>query len=193
MTDARYFRASVVLPARLRDARVRSFSAPETAEERRERAGREEALRQEGARKERAAYEAPLAALARATELLDRRAAELEVHVKPQILELVRLVAAEVLRREVEAGRYDLEAIIRDCLALARGVERGCVARLHPADHAAWTAGERVKGFDNVKIEWRADPAVERGSCRLETPYGEVARDLSTVTADVFAALDGRR
>jgi len=33
---------------------------------------------------------------------------------------------------------------------------------------------------------------VEPGSCRLETPYGDVTRDLSMVVDDVFAAIDGK-
>ena len=152
MTQAMAFRTTLTFPASLRDARFRSLTAPESAEERDQRLSREEALRQEGAARERAKFAAPLAALAQAADRLERRAAELETTVKPQIVDLVRSIAGEVLRREIDAGRYDLEAIVRDCLSLARGVERGTVAHLHPRDHAAWVSGERVKGFDGVKI-----------------------------------------
>lgn len=169
------------------------MTSPETPDERDARVRHEEALRQEGARVERESLAGAASSLTEAAAVIARRADELENSARAQVLGLVRAIVHEVLRREVEAGRYDLEAIVRDCLRIARGVERGAVVHLNPRDHAAWTSTERNAAFTDVKVEWKADAAVSPGSCRLETPYGDVMREISLVAADVFAAVEGRR
>jgi flagellar biosynthesis/type III secretory pathway protein FliH len=122
-------------------------------------------------------------ALGAAAEEIARRGASLEERAVPR---LVALAKAE--------GRYDLERIVRECLALARGGERGAVVALHPADLAAaeeagWGRGEGLP----PAVVLKADPAVERGGCRVETPYGNVLREPAKAVQDVFAAVDGRR
>lgn len=183
------YRMILGFPGPVRDARLRALVPVPNESERRARAAREEALRAEGAR----SLEPLARALSAAAERIDAAAAALERDAKPQIVELAKAIASEVLGREVEAGRYDLEAIVGDALKIARGAERGVVVRLHPKDHQAAVASGALATREGVPVKLAADPSLAPGSVRVETPYGDVARDLAVVVADVFAAVDGRR
>ena len=165
---AHSFRVSLAFPRPVVGARLRSMETLATPDDHRERAAREDRWRQEGAASERSKLAPVAAALTAAAARVDAAAGRLEESTRAQILELVKAIVGECLRREVAEGRYDLAAIVRDGLKVARGVERGAV-RLQP------------------------DPSVERAGCRVDTPYGEVVRDLPSAVADVFAAVEGKR
>jgi flagellar assembly protein FliH len=174
----------VKLPALPREVRVRAVVArggPAVAGEERER----------GAQQEAAKLESALRALSEAAREIGRRAERLETDAEPALLALVKSIASEILRREIEEGRYDLASLIRSCLAVARGVDRA-VVKLHPADYDRAIGSTELAALGS-HVVLRADPAVERAGCRVETPYGTVARDLETAVGDVFAAVDGRR
>jgi flagellar assembly protein FliH len=164
-----------------------------TPDDHRERAAREDRWRTEGAASERAKLAPVSAALSAAAARVEAAAGRLEESTKSQILELVKAIVGEVLRREVADGRYDLAAIVRDGLRVARNIERGAVVRLHPQDYEAAAAGGVLRQFEGSPVRLQADPSVERAGCRVDTPYGEVVRELSAAVADVFAAVEGKR
>ena len=135
--------------------------ASERAREEGREAGRREAL--EGAAR---ALEAAVA----------RIEAEREVALAALSAEAVDLavaIARTLVRCEIEAGRADVERIVRDTLA-ASGVGRGaCVVHLHPADAARL---ERVSFRAGTVIE--SDHEVARGDVHVTTPWGVLVRDV---------------
>ncbi|HKE00711.1 MAG TPA: FliH/SctL family protein [Planctomycetota bacterium] len=171
------------MPRPVRDVRLVAFAAPAGRETARRR---EDAARADGVRGEAERQATARAALESAAVALRERTEALEQSAEPRLVALVKAIAAEVLQRELEDGRYDLAAMVRACLSAARGVDRGATVRVHPLDYDAVS---RTDGVANVV----ADASVERGGCRVETPYGCVARDLEAAVAAVFAAVDGRR
>ncbi len=94
---------------------------------------------------------------------------------------LATAIARQLLAVELDAGRYDVEAMVRETLA-ASGVGRGsCTVHLHPADASAL---ESCSFRAATKVE--ADEDVPRGHVHVTTPDGLVVRDLD-------AALDAIR
>ncbi len=189
------FRRSLPTTAKIRDVRLRAFAAPPDPRETAEIAARREEIRSQGARDERARLVPLVAALERGSLDLARSTERAEERAESRMLELVKAIALEVLRRDVEEGRYDLPRIVGECLAIARGVDRGVTVLLHPDDHETLrgSGGADTMVKESPTLRFRSDPAVARGGCVLETPYGTVARDLETAIADVLAAVDGRR
>ena len=175
------------------DARLRTLQGIPTQEDAKETAAREDRLRSEGTAAERAKLAPALAALAAASARLEGSAASLEERTKQQMVELVKAIVVEVLRREVAEGRYDLGSIVRE----------GCAPR------AAWSAESSCASIPKIttrptpeapsppsrtqRSNPRATRRCARAGCKVETPYGEVVRDLGAIVADVFAAVEGKR
>lgn len=83
-------------------------------------------------------------------------------------------IARELVQQEFDAGRYDLERIVRESLSVS-GVARGesVVVHVHPEDAASlegvpFRAGTSVVG----------DPEIARGDVHVTTPHGTLVRDL---------------
>lgn len=205
---ARGLRTTVVLPAPLRDAWLRSLTANLSVEERSAIAAEEAAraaeeasrraavelqIKEKAAREERARLEPLLAALKTVNIQLRDRVASLEVDAKPQIVELAKAIATEITRREVEEGRYNLADVVQECFTIARGVDKGAVIYLHPSDYETALSGGELRTFEKDNITIKADAGLTRGGCRVATAYGDVVRDLDAAIADVLAAVDGRR
>lgn len=201
-------RVTVKFPAPLRDARLRSLTPLYTPEEHAEMeaaaaaaraaeaalaAAHDAAIREEATRGERQRLEPLVAALVAANTQLMRRVETLERDAKPQIVELAKAIGSEVVKREVEDGRYNLTAIVQDCFAIARGVEKGAVIYLNPGDYESAVAGGELRILEKENITIKPDTGLARGGCRVETPYGDVLRDMGAAVADVLAAVDGRR
>lgn len=90
-----------------------------------------------------------------------------------QAVDLAIAVARTLVRCEIDAGRADVERIVRETLA-ASGVGRGaCVVHLHPADAARL---ERVSFRAGTVIE--SDHEVARGDVHVTTPWGVLVRDV---------------
>ena len=103
-------------------------------------------------------------------ELLEEEAAEA---LTAQAIELGVGIAATLLRTELDAGRYDLETIVRESLA-ASGAGRARV-RVHvaPADAERLATTPFREGTEVV-----ADPALRRGDVHVETERGLLVREI---------------
>ncbi len=146
---------------------------------------RDEALRAAGA--EAAARElrdGACAALDAAAERLEADRARLAEELAPTAVELALAIARELLRAEVDAGRYDLEAIVRDTLRAADHGHGTCAVHLNPEDAAA-LAGARFRA--GVHVE--PDTGVGRGCVHVATPQGLLVRDLRGALDGVAAKL----
>jgi flagellar biosynthesis/type III secretory pathway protein FliH len=96
-------------------------------------------------------------------------------------------IARELVQQEFDAGRYDLESIVRDSLAVS-GVPRGesVIVHIHPADAAALEGIAFRAGTEVV-----ADPEVERGDVHTTTPHGTLVRDLDHALTSITERLRG--
>jgi flagellar biosynthesis/type III secretory pathway protein FliH len=95
-------------------------------------------------------------------------------------VELALEITRCLLRAEIPAGRYDLEAIVRESLSLS-GAERGrCVVHLNPVDAEAIADVPLRSG-----TELEPDPNVPRGSVHVTTPQGLLVRDLEEAVKSI--------
>jgi len=96
-------------------------------------------------------------------------------------------IARELVQQEFDAGRYDIERIVRDSLAVS-GVPRGdsVTVHVHPEDA---TALEQVPFRAGTVVV--ADPEIARGDVHTTTPHGTLVRDLEHALASIAERLRG--
>jgi len=95
-------------------------------------------------------------------------------------------IAEHLLRVELDAGRYDLEQIVRSTLA-ASDVGRGaCVVHLAPED------ARRLEGvpFRSLTV-LEPDPNMKPGDVHVTTPQGLLVRDLEVTLASIAERILG--
>lgn len=128
-------------------------------------------------------------ALDQAAGALETAAAELEAeHARAAKLavEMALEISRVLLRREAQAGNYDLETIVRETLAVS-GVDRGrCVVHLNPEDaktleHVTFRAGTVIE----------PDVAVARGNVQVSTPRGLLVREFEQALDAIGGELRG--
>jgi flagellar assembly protein FliH len=139
----------------------------------------------------RGAAEGEARALANAVRRLDDAAAELarareesDRAVAEDAVQLAVVIARELVRREVDAGRHDIERIVREALHVSGAGRAECVVHLHAEDlnrlaNVAFRSATRLE----------ADPEVARGDVHVSTPRGIVVRDLDAALASVAERL----
>jgi flagellar assembly protein FliH len=104
--------------------------------------------------------------------------------VEEQLLELAIDVAAKVLVQEIQAGRHEIEPIVRE--ALEHVPQRTDVTvHLNPADLADCLP----ENLDDGELRLVADPSVPRAGCRLDTPQGVVESSPIGRLEDIAEAL----
>jgi flagellar biosynthesis/type III secretory pathway protein FliH len=114
-----------------------------------------------------------VAALVQAREESDRAVAEDSV-------KLATVIARELVRREVDAGRHDIERVVREALQVSGAGRAECVVHLHAEDMKRLTG---VAFRSATRLE--ADPEIARGDVHVSTPRGVVVRDLDAALAAV--------
>jgi len=112
-------------------------------------------------------------ALDSASERFDQLTEEARGQVSETAVTLALEIARRLLRVEVEAGRYDLEKVVREALAESGTGRRNCTVHLNPKD------AERLSeiSFRNG-TELEADVSVPLGNVHITTPDGLLVRDL---------------
>lgn len=122
-----------------------------------------------------------VAELARAREESDRAVAE-------DTAKLALGIVREIVRTEIDAGRYDIERLVREALHVSGAGRAACVVHLHAED---------LKRLSNVAFRsatrLEADPEVARGDVHVSTPRGIVVRDLDAALASVAERLEEDR
>jgi flagellar assembly protein FliH len=145
-----------------------------------------EAARQETAARGRLLEQA-LDALARPFEGLEQRFHE-------EVVELVRAVARQLLRRELRLDPGHVVGVVREGLAALPMAATDVVVRLHPDDAAVMR--ECLAPADGER-SWRIepDPLLERGGCVVLTSQSQVDGRLETRLGRTIATLfeDERR
>jgi len=161
--------------------------------QRAQREGFEEGRRAglEAARQETAAR---VRALEQALDALSRPFEGLEQRFHEEIVELVRAIARQLLRRELRLDPTHVVGVVREALAALPMGATDVVVRLHPDDAAVMR--ECATAPDDGR-SWRidADPMLERGGCLVVTPQSQVDGRLETRLARTIATMfeDERR
>ena len=136
------------------------------------RAGGDEALR------------SAAAALERARASFDEARSSLADEAVQDVVWLAVEIASHLVRGEIDAGRYDLERIVRDVLEAADVGRAACTLHLHPED---------AKALGSVPL--RAGTAIEedvevaRGDVHVTTPHGVMSRQLEEASASIREAI----
>ncbi len=127
-------------------------------------------------------------ALERALDALSRPFEGLDQRFHEEILELVKAVARQLVRREMRLDPTHIVGVVREGLAALPMAAADIVVRMHPDDAQvmreclASEAGER-----NWRIE--PDPLMERGGCVIATPDSQVDSRLETRLGRVIATM----
>jgi flagellar assembly protein FliH len=104
---------------------------------------------------------------------------ELSTRTADALLDLALDVAAQVVRREIEADREAILPVVREALGLVIESHAHPTVRLAPADFAlvreALQEDGRFHGCRCVE-----DAAIQPGGCRVESAHGEVDATLAT-------------
>lgn len=130
-------------------------------------------------------------ALERALDVLSRPFEELEQRFNEEILELVKAVSRQLVRREMRLDPTHIVGVVREGLAALPMSAADIVVRMHPDD--AQVMRECVTGDAGAPGEraWRieADPLMERGGCIIVTPTSQVDSRLETRLGRVIATM----
>jgi len=126
--------------------------------------------------------------LAGALDALASPFAGLEQRFHEEIIELVRAVCRQLVRREMQLDPSHVAGTVREALAALPMAANDVVVRVHPQDAAVLedcltpAAGSRA---------WRieADPLLERGGCLVTTTSSQVDGRLETRLARTIATL----
>ncbi|MBL8861979.1 MAG: hypothetical protein JNK02_08190 [Planctomycetes bacterium] len=131
------------------------------------------------------AAEAAGGSLADAVRRLDAAAEELrrsreasDQAVAEDAARLALAIAREIVRREVDAGRYDIERIVREALAASGAGRAACVVHLNPAD-LELLAGVPFRAATRLE----SDPEVAPGDVHVSTARGTLVRDADAALA----------
>lgn len=128
------------------------------------------------------------AALTTVLDALARPMRELDRQVQDQLVELVRAVARQLIRRELRTAPGEVVGVIRAGLDALPTAASNVIVTLHPEDAAL--VRERLQPSDG-ETPWKiqADPILERGSCRITSETSQVDGRLETRLGRVVAAL----
>lgn len=143
------------------------------------RAGLEAARKDVAARAQ--ALEKALDALSRPFEALEQRFLE-------EVVELVKAVARQLLRREMRLDPTHIVGVVREGLAALPMAAADVVVRMHPDDAAVM---RECLAADTAERSWRieADPLMERGGCVVLTPQSQVDGRLETRLGRTIATM----
>jgi len=144
----------------------------------------------------RGAIEAEARQLAQARQALVAAAGEigrlregLLKEAEGQLADLAVAIARKVLAQEIQAGRYEIEPIVKEALAQVPDA-RDVVVRLHPADLArCQAAGQDQDQGADARVRFVADPDVPQAGCVIETPEGVLGSVVDGQLGEIGEAL----
>jgi flagellar assembly protein FliH len=131
-------------------------------------------------------------ALERILDSLARPLGELDQRFYEEVLELVKAVARQLVRREMKLDPTHIAGVIREGLAALPMSATDIVVKLHPDD--AVVVRERLASgpaADPTERSWRieVDPLMDRGGCLILTPNSQVDGRLETRLGRAIATM----
>ncbi len=153
---------------------------------RRAREVEEAAFARGRAQGQQAALAGAAGALLRASETLEASRQQAAADIARDAARLGIEIARTLLRCEIDAGRYDIERIVRETLH-ASGAGRGaCIVHLNPIDIA------RLEGVVfRVGTKLEPDPEVPPGDVHITTQRGLLVRDVEQALASIAERIEG--
>ncbi len=126
-------------------------------------------------------------------ELLNSPLEELDQTVEAQLLQLVSIIAQQVIRRELKASPGEIVAVVRESLAQLPVAAREVRVRLHPDDAALV---REALGKPGGEQGWQIieDPVITPGGCRVVTDTSRIDATVeSRLNALAASVLGGER
>ncbi|TQV75333.1 hypothetical protein FLL45_10390 [Aliikangiella marina] len=117
---------------------------------------------------------------------------ECKDQTQQQLLELAFAIARQIVRRELRQDPTQIIAVIREALKLLPAGAEGIVISLHPEDANKVTSALSIdpsNQTDNWQI--KSDPAVERGSCQVDTHNSKIDASIDKQIAVLFSRIVG--
>jgi flagellar biosynthesis/type III secretory pathway protein FliH len=153
---------------------------------RRAREAEESAFARGRAEGQKAALAGAAGALLRASEIVGEAQKQAAADIARDATRLGIEIARTLLRTEIDAGRYDIERIVRETLQ-ASGAGRGsCVVHLNPVDVG------RLEGvIFRVGTRLEPDPEVPPGDVHVTTQRGLLVRDVEQALASIAERIEG--
>lgn len=139
--------------------------------------------------RQRAALQSARAALASgAAELVEFRKKLIE-ETDEQLFMLAMGIAKKVLAQEIQAGRYDIEPIVREALCQVP-THQDVVIRLNPADYTQCEMAHDQDGAGaGGGVRFLSDPNIAPAECLVETPEGAVDSSCEARLAEIAEVL----
>jgi len=107
-----------------------------------------------------------------------------------QLLQLAMKIARKVLMQEIQAGRYEIEPIVKEALGHV-STQRDVTVRLNPDDYAKCEmASQQAASEETSGLRFVADPAIPPAQCVVETPEGVVESSAEAHLEDIGRALE---
>jgi flagellar biosynthesis/type III secretory pathway protein FliH len=187
----------VATPARFADAGRRpppAAPAPSAAAATPPAPSREALEAERAAEREEARREA-LARVAGAVETLRAQSERLAEEARADAIEIGFQVARKILEAELRAGPDALFALVRSAVKRA-GESRRVAVRVAPEDAEllrSEAGKDALDGLAAARVEWVADPSLQRGDCVVDTDFGQVDGRLTTRLAELRRAADAAR
>ena len=133
-----------------------------------------------------------VAALERVLDSLTRPMASLDQRFYEEVLELVKAVARQLVRREMKLDPTHIVGVIREGLAALPMAATDIIVKLHPDDAATVreclaTGGTADPGERSWRVE--VDPVMDRGGCLILTPNSQVDGRLETRLGRAIATM----
>ena len=100
-----------------------------------------------------------------AANSLAREMTTLRQQVADELLQLASVIARQIVRSELQTRPESLRAVVSEALETLTNDHAPRVVRLHPEDLALVSGA----GFGDAPIQWKADAAVARGGCLVES------------------------
>ena len=126
------------------------------------------------------AVESTAGALAQASQTLEEVIETARDETARSSVELAVEIARHLLKAEVEAGRYDLERVVRETLAESGAGRANCTVHLNPKDLL------RLEGVSfRSGTELEGDTGVAVGNVHVSAPEGLLVRDLDRAVESI--------
>jgi len=106
-----------------------------------------------------------------------------------QLLDLAVDIARKILMREIEAGRYEIEPIVKEALRRIPA-HQDVVVHLHPDD---WSRCQSAQPSEappgSAHVRFVSDAGVRRAECLIEGPEGVVESAVETQLGEIAQGL----
>lgn len=132
------------------------------------------------------------AALRSATEGLHALREKVMRESEDELIKLIMAVAAKVIQREVAQDRQGILADVVKAATAGISARDEIFIHLHPDDYAEVTGKSAHEPFTE-RMQFKSDPDVSPGSCRVDTEMGTIDASFGAQLEEIFRRLQEER